>query len=116
MAALSKPKLLDNLDSYFKTTVPCYFFMLACSVGFFGQDCVEKCNDTCKGCNSFDGLCDKGCISGWKGRYCEQRKSVFSVAISFYFFPMSQIRGNLTMKKICNYRLFYCKYKICLEI
>lgn len=43
-----------------------------CLHGYFGQDCAYKCNDTCKGCNNVNGLCDSGCNSGWKGDYCNQ--------------------------------------------
>ncbi|XP_052708664.1 uncharacterized protein LOC128183607 [Crassostrea angulata] len=44
----------------------------ACSVGYFGQDCTEKCKSSCKGCNHVTGLCDSGCQSGWIGDFCEQ--------------------------------------------
>lgn len=42
----------------------------ACPRGFFGQDCSEKCNDTCEGCNNVNGVCDSGCIPGLKGDIC----------------------------------------------
>lgn len=47
-----------------------YFDKLACSRGFFGEDCSKKCIDTCAGCNNINGLCDYGCIPGWKGYFC----------------------------------------------
>lgn len=43
----------------------------ACLDGFFGQNCANKCNDTCTGCNNVNGVCDKGCHPGWKGDYCD---------------------------------------------
>lgn len=52
----------------------CLFFLstVACSYGLFGQDCTGKCNDTCKGCNNVNGLCDRECHPGWRGEYCEK--------------------------------------------
>lgn len=44
-----------------------------CSHGFFGQNCANKCNSTCTGCNSVNGSCDTGCIPGWTGYYCNER-------------------------------------------
>lgn len=51
-----------------------FFGILACSVGYFGQDCTEKCKSSCKGCNHVTGLCDAGCQPGWIGDFCEQGK------------------------------------------
>lgn len=48
------------------------FVKLACPIGFYGQDCSEKCNDTCAGCNHVSGVCDSGCVSGWMGHSCNQ--------------------------------------------
>lgn len=47
-------------------------FLLACSYGFFGQNCTEKCRDTCTGCNNENGVCDRGCHPGWRGNYCDR--------------------------------------------
>lgn len=44
--------------------------MPACPRGLFGQDCTDKCRDTCMGCNHINGLCDYGCRPDWKGDYC----------------------------------------------
>lgn len=46
--------------------------MLVCFDGFFGKDCLEKCIVICVGCNRFNGLCDFGCIYGWKGYFCNE--------------------------------------------
>lgn len=46
------------------------FIILACFRGFFGQDCSQKCINTCAGCNGINGLCEYGCIPGWKGYFC----------------------------------------------
>lgn len=42
-----------------------------CDDGFFGPNCIEKCNTTCRNCNKTSGICDKGCKPGWKGLYCQ---------------------------------------------
>lgn len=49
----------------------------ACPRGYFGKDCAQKCNDTCIGCNTSNGLCESGCSPGWKGDYCHKGCSVF---------------------------------------
>lgn len=41
-----------------------------CAHGLFGQDCANKCNDKCDGCNNVNGLCDSGCQPGWTGIDC----------------------------------------------
>ncbi|XP_078327391.1 uncharacterized protein LOC111112176 [Crassostrea virginica] len=46
---------------------------IACPYGFFGQDCVNSCNNTCKGCNTVNGVCDTGCFPGWNGKYCHEK-------------------------------------------
>lgn len=45
-------------------------FLLACQYDYFGQDCSEKCNDTCTACNNVNGSCDSRCIPGWMGEFC----------------------------------------------
>lgn len=44
----------------------------ACPLRSFGQDCSKKCIDTCAGCNIVNGMCDSGCIPGWKGDLCKE--------------------------------------------
>lgn len=51
-----------------------FFGILACSAGYFGQDCTRKCKSSCKGCNHVTGLCESGCQPGWVGDFCEQGK------------------------------------------
>uniref|UniRef100_K1Q3Y1 Multiple epidermal growth factor-like domains 10 n=1 Tax=Magallana gigas TaxID=29159 RepID=K1Q3Y1_MAGGI len=43
----------------------------ACQYGLFGPDCLHECNDTCDGCNRFNGSCDSGCNPGWQGYECQ---------------------------------------------
>lgn len=48
----------------------CEVEVYSCPYGYFGRDCTETCNITCKSCNIFNGLCNSGCTPGWKGDYC----------------------------------------------
>lgn len=81
---LHKPIVIyDNL--YF--TLP-----LVCPVGFFGQDCAFRCNNTCKGCNNTNGLCDSGCNPGWKGDYCNKGIYLYKNIFTFYcVFPKNYV-------------------------
>lgn len=44
----------------------------ACRQGFFGKNCSHTCIKTCNGCNNVNGLCDSGCLLGWKGYFCSE--------------------------------------------
>ncbi|XP_062610406.1 delta and Notch-like epidermal growth factor-related receptor [Saccostrea cucullata] len=44
----------------------------ACSVGLYGENCALNCNEHCIGCNRINGICDNGCIPGWKGEFCDE--------------------------------------------
>lgn len=44
----------------------------ACQHGHFGEECAERCMETCAGCNNVNGLCDSGCLSGWFGYFCNK--------------------------------------------
>lgn len=44
----------------------------SCPRGYFGNKCTEKCNDTCAGCKKVNGVCDSGCIPGWRGYHCNE--------------------------------------------
>lgn len=63
-----------------KRTVYWVFFLSQnpdCPHGFFANNCSEKCIDTCEGCNNINGLCEYGCIPGWKGDLCSEGVSNF---------------------------------------
>lgn len=47
-------------------------FRSACQSGYFGQHCLERCKETCTGCNNVNGSCDFSCLPGWKGHYCQE--------------------------------------------
>ena len=51
-----------------------FIICLACHDGYFGFNCIHQCNKKCKGCDRVDGLCNTGCLQGWAGTYCEERK------------------------------------------
>lgn len=70
-----------------------------CSYGFFGQNCANKCNSTCTGCNSVNGSCDSGCIPGWTGYYCNKRDDMSG----FYEFDLSfQYNALYLMSNVFN--------------
>lgn len=50
-------------------------FLKECEDNFFGQNCRERCNETCRSCNKTTGVCDNGCYPGWRGQYCQQGKT-----------------------------------------
>lgn len=58
-----------------------FLFSLVCPYGFFGQDCTERCKDTCTGCNYVNGLCDSGCQPGWTGNYCIEGMILHTIVI-----------------------------------
>lgn len=67
---------------------------LGCSHGFFGQNCANKCNSTCTGCNSVNGSCYSGCIPGWTGHYCNDRDvipGIHEFNLSFQYNALYQI-------------------------
>ena len=58
-----------------------FFICLGCPEGYFGFNCIHQCNKKCKGCDRVDGLCNTGCLQGWAGTQCEERK----YASSFFY-------------------------------
>lgn len=46
-------------------------YTLECDDGYFGPNCIDKCNRTCRSCNKKSGICDNGCQPGWRGLYCQ---------------------------------------------
>ena len=64
------------------------FCFLACPDGFFGNDCAEKCNTECKGCDNVNGSCDSDCYPGWKGVFCNEGTYVL-----MHFEKKSQIQA-----------------------
>lgn len=46
-------------------------FITECDENYFGRNCENMCNVTCKGCNVTNGICDKGCQPGWSGLFCQ---------------------------------------------
>ena len=49
------------------------FLFSECEDGYFGVNCVDRCNSTCKTCNKTKGTCDNGCQPGWIGANCDTR-------------------------------------------
>lgn len=53
--------------------------MLVCLYGFFGFNCFEICIEICDGCNNVNGICDYGCIFGWKGCICNECNGMYNI-------------------------------------
>lgn len=46
-----------------------------CEDGTFGKDCTQTCSGNCKDnetCNSANGHCLRGCVSGYIGNFCNK--------------------------------------------
>lgn len=46
-----------------------------CEDGTFGKDCTQTCSGYCKDnrtCNSANGYCLRGCVSGYIGNFCNK--------------------------------------------
>lgn len=51
---------------------------MACPSGYYGVKCMTKYDGHCyenKPCNHTSGLCGNGCLDGWTGVKCNQRKN-----------------------------------------
>lgn len=75
-----------------------FVVILACSVGYFGQNCTDKCNSSCKGCNHITGVCDSGCQPGWIGDFCEQGNLSYTKTMLLLLSAFNNLRF-----KICFY-------------
>lgn len=86
-----------------------------CSHGLFGQNCANKCNSTCTGCNRVNGSCDTGCIPGWKGYYCNEKNvipgihefdslfqynALFQITAIFYLHVLVRIFNKKTLMNV----------------
>lgn len=72
-------------------------FITECDENYFGRNCENMCNVTCKGCNVTNGICDKGCQPGWSGLFCqdgifcEMHFNFFLMANQYFFFSVYNI-------------------------
>ena len=87
--------LMDGLVIYhsmpikrvcYKMYISLFVFRAECNDGFYGQDCSFKCTSTCASCNNVNGVCDSGCLPGWKGIDCRKRK----IRTTHSFLPISR--------------------------
>lgn len=59
-----------------KSHYPYVMISTACPPGFFGIDCINRCDIYCSedgSCDPVMGICIKGCKLGWSGLMCETR-------------------------------------------
>ena len=54
------------------------FCHAACDSKKFGANCSKSCSERCggpnKACNNVNGFCTLGCIDGYQGQRCQNRK------------------------------------------
>lgn len=56
-------------------------FFVACSSGFFGENCKENCSRYCfnnESCDYISGVCKRGCIDGYIGTHCNKCKKIIA--------------------------------------
>lgn len=60
--------------------------LIACPSGTFGEECSEKCSDSCRGkkCNEITGKCTDGCLPGKTGAHCDESKHITSDYIHIF--------------------------------
>lgn len=67
----------------------------------FGPNCKEKCNTTCKSCNSSTGVCSKDCHPGWRGLFFHERMFFYMNYLLGYLFSIYQ------MSFLCCFVVFF---------
>ena len=77
-------------EQVYKLLISLFVFCAECNDGFYGQDCSFKCISTCASCNNVNGVCDSGCLPGWKGVDCRKRK----IITTHSFLPISPILNH----------------------
>ena len=66
-----------NNGLFFMFQTPLIVFFSECSVGLYGENCLENCSMTCGipgDCDRIMGYCHGGCQRGWTGVRCEEGK------------------------------------------
>ena len=75
----------------------------ACPSGTFGFGCVNHCNNTCRGCNTVNGLCDAGCYPGWRGVYCHQSNQYKPFQYVIHVLLSVNIRWTIIFRNTCKF-------------
>lgn len=96
--------MINNLSFSLFTTCLKYinivnanFPLTACSHGWYGQDCEQRCIGYCKRntfCNHMTGQCEKGCDVGWSGSFCLYQM-VWLISMSISFNQQYENKGSL---------------------
>ena len=80
-------------------------FYIACPYGYYGLDCKHACNSTCMGCEAVSGLCNTGCIPGWRGDYCQRSKLYIYIYIYIKWCQMPVACSSISFFLIFDYIL-----------
>lgn len=74
---------------------------LECPAGKYGRNCLKNCSENCyisKTCNRKNGVCQTGCVKGWKLPLCNEGTILCLIVnllyvdclwVFFYFFYYS---------------------------
>lgn len=93
-------KFVAKQKVFFSLSV-CVCLASGCPPGWFGEDCVQRCNCSNGGvCDSASGNCT--CGLGWTGEHCDRGDNTFISC----FFQCSQFKKKKI--DICFHLLLYC--------
>lgn len=75
-----------------------------CEDYFFGENCEERCNSTCRNCNKISGECDYGCHPGWIGHFCQK-----VCTAGYYGEQCNSICGHCLNNSACDHDTGVCE-------
>ncbi|XP_053400714.1 multiple epidermal growth factor-like domains protein 10 [Mercenaria mercenaria] len=72
-----------------------------CNAGTFGDECTRTCSRQCKDsvCSKLNGVCNEGCIPGYKGRHCNTSCKTGTYGDSCKFNCSGNCRNNEVCRK-----------------
>lgn len=66
---------------------------LECPAGKYGRNCLKNCSENCyiaKTCDRKNGVCQTGCVKGWKLPWCNEGNTlslnVNPIYVDFFLF------------------------------
>lgn len=66
---------------------------------FYGRNCLESCSGNCyvsKSCDKKTGVCDGGCVEGWKPPLCN-KGIYYTILVHTFFFLDKNIKALVLM-------------------